>query len=72
MDEASVELRGLTTRQIADVLDAVALARGVSRIELVNSILEKWRAEVVHEASLICRITRGNGCCPESSGNHKE
>lgn len=71
-DEVQVELRGPISRWIADVLDAVSLARRVSRTEVVNTVLEEWAKERLHEASLLTRVSRGNGSQPEKSGRSPE
>ena len=56
-----VELRGDISRDITDVLDAVAKAKRVSRMEMVERVLREWAEEKVHESMMVQRITRGNG-----------
>lgn len=69
MDGAEqVELRQMMPRAVADVLDAVSLARGLTRTDLVNQILVEYTDKRVHEATLICRLSRGNPCASDTSG----
>lgn len=56
-----VELRGDIPRDVADVLDAVSQAKRIPRMELVNSILQGWADEKLHEATLVVRVTRSEG-----------
>lgn len=56
-----VELRGDIPRDVADVLDAVSQAKRIPRMELVNSILQGWADEKLHEAILVVRVTRSEG-----------
>lgn len=58
MGPESVELRGPCPRAIVDVLDAVSLARKLTRTELVNEILGTWAADRRAEAEAIVRLTR--------------
>lgn len=59
-DAPSPELRQDIPLLFAQVLDAVANARRTTRTALVNSILDEWVRQQVHEATLIARVTRGN------------
>jgi hypothetical protein len=68
----SVELRGEVPRDLIDVIDAVALARGVTRIDLVQQILSRWARERVHEANVIHRVTGGNPPLSESNGSRSD
>lgn len=70
--DAHVELRGPCPQWIVGVLDAVALAREISRTELITGILGEWAEKRMHEATLISRVTRGNGRPSESRGNGTE
>lgn len=54
------ELRGDCPRQTLQVLDAVAIARDLTRIALVNEILGEWAAKKLHESMLIQRVTGAN------------
>jgi hypothetical protein len=51
-----VELRGLVPRYVVDVVDAVAIYRGVDRIEVVRLVLKEWADEKRKEAELIARM----------------
>lgn len=63
-----VELRGEIPREVVDVLDAVAQARRVSRMEIVSIVLSQWAQERALEATLIQRVTRGNPFAPDPTG----
>lgn len=67
-----VELRGNCSRRTVDMLDAVSSARRITRIELVNRILNKWAKEQWHEANVVHRVTRGNPAPPESGWSDLE
>ena len=60
-DPTKIELRGHVARDITDVLDAVAIARGLSRMDVVEEVLAEWMARKVHESTLVLRITRREG-----------
>lgn len=51
-----VDLRGDVPRRIVDVLDAIAIARDVSRATLMGEVLGAWADKVVHEASMVARV----------------
>lgn len=61
-----VELRGDIERDISDIVDAVAKARRISRMQCVAEILKQWADEKVHEATLVNRLRRGKGSEAES------
>ena len=64
--EHLVELRGEVPREYVDVIDAVVQATpGASRMSVVRVILAEWVDRKVHEASLVYRLTNGNGSAPE-------
>ena len=69
MSDDVVELRGLAPRKTVDVLDAVALARKVSRTDIVNEVLAEWAAARVHESKLVLRVTKREGTIKEASGS---
>ena len=66
----SVELRGLVSREVIEVIDAISIARKKTRIDVVIEVLEAFVAERVHESSLIQRITRGNPRLSDSDGGN--
>lgn len=66
-DPDFVELRGTLPRWQIDVIDAVVKATpGESRISVVRAIVAKWCKAEIHKATLIHRLTRGNGTDAES------
>lgn len=68
MKEPSVELRAQVPRRLVDMLDAVSLARGLNRTELLVEVLDTWHQTRVREATLIHRLVRGKTVLPESDG----
>lgn len=69
MSDDVVELRGLAPRKTVDVLDAVALARKVSRTDIVNEVLAEWAAARIHESKLVLRCTKREGSLTEPKGS---
>jgi Arc/MetJ-type ribon-helix-helix transcriptional regulator len=67
-----VELRQMIDRHIADVVDAVAKHRRVTRTDVVHEVLKLWSEDREHEAMLITRLTRGKGNGAESNGKAAE
>ena len=43
------------------VLEAVSLAKGVTKQEVVREVLAVWAAQKVHEATLIQRLAPSHG-----------
>jgi hypothetical protein len=66
LEDQSVEMRFMTPRIVADVLDAISGSRRVSRADLTNLILAEWVQARLHEAMLIERVTRGNPALREA------
>ena len=64
-DPSRVELRGDIDRDVADVLDAVAKARRVSRMDVVASVLGDWAKDKIHESTIVLRLARGQGNATE-------
>lgn len=57
-----MELRADFAREDIDVLDAVAHATpGANRVSILRQILSEWAERKRHEASLILRVSGGNG-----------
>lgn len=56
MKEPSAELRAQVPRRLVDMLDAVSIARGCHRTELLVEVLENWHRSRVREATLIQRV----------------
>lgn len=68
VDDTQVELRGMCPRDIADVLDALSIAKRIPRNELVVRVLREWCADRVHEANIVNRVTQGKPLLPDSAG----
>jgi hypothetical protein len=64
------ELRQFCPRDTLNVLDAVSMARNITRTELVNEILGNWAAGERHRASLIQRVAGINPAASEPVGGH--
>lgn len=64
----TAELRMQVPRRLLEVFDAVSMARGQERFELVIEELSKSADRWVHEATLIQRVTRGNTSLSETNG----
>jgi len=64
----TAELRMQVPRKLLEVFDAVSMARGQERFELVIEELSKSADRWVHEATLIQRVTRGNTTASETDG----
>lgn len=66
------ELRGVVNADLAQALDAIAMAKGMNRHAYVVQVLEAEVRRVTHEASVIVRVLRGNPLATESSGGRPE
>ena len=66
------ELRGVVNADLAQALDAIAMAKGMNRHAYVVQVLEAEVKRVTHEASVIVRVLRGNPLATESSGGRPE
>jgi len=64
----TAELRMQVPRKLLEVFDAVSIARGKERFELVIEELSKSADRWVHEATLIQRVTQGNPTLSETDG----
>lgn len=67
----STELRTECPREVVDVLDAVSLAKRLTRGQMVVAILSDWARDRQHEASLIARLGRGNPAEPAGDGKQR-
>lgn len=66
-DAELIDVRGPLPRWQIDVLDAIVQATpGESRINLLRQIVGQWCERELHKASLLRRVTRGNGSGRES------
>lgn len=68
----NTELRGLVTADLAQALDAIAMARGLNRHAFVVQVLEAEVKRVAHEAMMITRVMRGNPYLSDSVGSKPE
>lgn len=66
------ELRGVVSSDLAQALDAIAMAKGLNRHAYVVQVLEGEVRRVVHEASVISRVLRGNPLASDSSGGRPD
>ena len=66
------ELRGLVSLDLAQALDAIAMARGLDRHSYVVAVLDAEVRRVAHEASVLHRMLRGNPYGVESDGMSAE
>lgn len=66
------ELRGLVSADLAQALDAIAMSRGLDRHAYVVQVLEADVKRVVHEASVIHRVLRGNPYLIQCHGSSAE
>lgn len=62
------ELRFEVEREVADVLDAVSVSRGMDRNKLLIEIVHKFVDERLHETKCINRVSRGNPTLSEAIG----
>ncbi len=58
--DSLIELRGKSPKAIIDVVDAVAIANRIDRIDVVNAVLLKWARKQVHVSTVVGNVTRGN------------
>lgn len=68
----NTELRGVVSADLAQALDAVAMAKGMNRHAYVVQVLESEVKKVAHEAMLLHRVLRGNPYMAEPSGGKAE
>lgn len=66
------ELRGVVSSDLAQALDAIAMAKGLNRHAYVVQVLEGEVRRVVHEASVISRVLRGNPLVSEPNGGRPD
>lgn len=70
-EHTTAELRGDCPRITINVLDAVSMARDMTRTALVNEILGEWAKKKLHESSLIQRLNSCNPTGAESTGGQQ-
>jgi hypothetical protein len=62
------ELRGLCPTELAQALDAIAMTKGMDRNAFVIQVLEQEVKRVLHDASVLHRVLRGNPLMSEGEG----
>lgn len=67
-----VELRGLAPAELADALDALAMARGLDRHGYILSVLDAHVRRELHTVSVVTRALRGNPLLTEAGGSRSE
>jgi hypothetical protein len=55
-----LELRGLYDREVVEALDMIALAKGMTRADLVGRVVTAYVVHKQHEASLVAKTARIN------------
>jgi hypothetical protein len=68
---AKVELRGLCSHELAEALDAIAMAQGLDRNAYVLQVLEAEVKYVLHRASVVTRTLKNNPLLSDVAGNNK-
>jgi len=56
-----IDLRAKITHRANQVLEAHARAHNADKAEIVRAVLDEWAAKEIHVATLIGRLTRGEG-----------
>jgi hypothetical protein len=72
MSADNTELRGIVSADLAQALDAIAMAKGLNRHAFVVSILDAEVKRWVREASMGTRVMRGNTYLTEAEGRKTE
>ena len=72
MSPDNVELRGIVSADLAQALDAIAMAKGLNRHAYVVSILDAEVKRWVREASMGTRVLRGNTYLTDAEGGRTE
>jgi hypothetical protein len=72
MASDNTELRGIVSADLAQALDAIAMAKGLNRHAYVVSILDAEVKRWVREASMGTRVLRGNTYLTEAEGKVSE
>lgn len=71
MAAENTELRGVVSADLAQALDAIAMAKGMNRHAFVVSVLEREVRKTLHEASLLTRVLRGNPLLSDADRNEQ-
>lgn len=70
--DGKTELRGEVPTDLAQALDAIALARDMNRHAFVVEVLEREVRRIAHEQRVLARTTRGNAYFTEQTGGQPE
>lgn len=65
------ELRGMCPSELAEALDAIAMTKGLDRNAFVIQILEAEVKRVLHDASVLHRVLRGNPLMADGDGGER-
>jgi len=60
------EVRFVANSETLAVLDGFCSATGTCRTAFINSLLEAWAKDKLHEAIMVCRVAGVNPMQPES------
>lgn len=55
------DLRAKITERADQVLEAHSRARNMDKSELVRLVLDEWASREIHVATMVHRLTRGEG-----------
>ena len=72
MPADKIELRGLCPIELAQALDAIAMAKGMDRNSYVVHVLSSEVRRYLAEANVALRTLRGNPLLAESAGGAAE
>ena len=62
------ELRQLAPNHLLQVLDAIAMAKGMERHAYIEAVLKAEGVRVGHEAMVVARCLQGNPLLPDDAG----
>jgi metal-responsive CopG/Arc/MetJ family transcriptional regulator len=68
----SVELRGCYDHDLVAALDMIAMAKRMTRSDLVGRVLRMYVAQKQHEASMVAKTARINPAAVDSQWNTPE
>ena len=57
IDAGSLDVRFDAPRRCIDVVDALSLARGMKRNDLLVEIIERWTEQTLREVTAVMRVT---------------
>ena len=65
--EDTIELRGQSPKSVIAIVDAIAIANRVDRIDVVNAVLLRWARKQAHTSTVVANVTQGNPPLPDSN-----